>query len=184
MSNELIVSGSIVKPQVSDSTELTIEKIEASPINNAFRLRGERILCASGNLQSLIHDYMIDLMSAIHTQNASYHLITEFYNGLGKGVNKKALKDWIVSSSPLLWNEEQKMFKRTKKAKWDEAKLIEADDIPYFEFAKISKPKTPSNFDSSKKIKFLIKSIEKTIAEFNSNGVDSTTLSAILLTLK
>jgi hypothetical protein len=113
---------------------------------------------------------MIDLMNAIHTQNASYHLITEFYNALGKGVNKKALKDWIIASSPLVWSEKEVCFKRTKKLAWDGNKLEAADSIPYFEFAKITKTPAKPTFDLDKRVATINKAIAKLQAELKVAG--------------
>lgn len=143
----------------------------------------DTILKDQGNVQSKVHSFIVAFCKDVINNNCSLVPLSELFNGLGKGVNKTAIKEWIYAFTPLRWNEDSESFKRSKAHKWSIDQVLQGSHQPYYVFEKTKKT-VNRKFDSGKRIASLVKALTKTIEEFHSNNVDAESLETILATLK
>jgi hypothetical protein len=161
---------------IAESSSTKNEKFLNAKWNQGF----DSIIKASGTFQSGVDGALRSFFTDVATANVDYHLINKLWKGLGRGVNKQALKNWIVDFTPLKYNKEKDVFIRTKKAKWDLVKLQGAK--PYYEYEK-EKKESDVEWSATKKTDALKKHLEKLIGEFNDHQADATKLLALLAVL-
>jgi hypothetical protein len=159
------------------------DTVNIEVLSAQYKGRVSLILKDHGNVQSKIHEFMVSLFKDVINNTVPFSSLNELYSGLGKGVNKKAIKDWIHTFSPLRWNEEKQGFVRAKAHKWDMAMITDGSHNPYYLFDKPKKVSNPK-FDYDKKVTSLVKAMDKVIAEAHTAGVDCESLERILASLK
>lgn len=125
--------------------------------------RIEKVLQEVGSVQFKIHVLSVDLFKSIKHQDLDYNIINTLYSKMGRGINKRAYKDWLLGMTILKWDRDEEKFVKPKRAKWTNLNTVLLDSTPFYTY--VNEGKTPAKFDLDKKLDSLDTRIKKLIEE-------------------
>lgn len=169
------------------------------------------IVSMKGNYYFKLNELSFNLLKSVKLSGLDWTIINELYSAL-KGEDARLFKAYILEFTPLSWDTDNSLFKKSKKAKWDSLNLILLKNNALQTFVKKAKGVTEivpvlsetgehqynsdgdllteevvidkDKYDPKKKGASISKYADKALKEFDSSDIDNAELRARLVAFK
>lgn len=92
------------------------------------------------------------------SEHGDITLLSKLAEAMPKSTRRKALIAWAVAHAPITFSEKQEQFKLKKKRNESDWHIEEADAVPFWDY---TKEKKPAQYDLSKAVNGLVRTIRK-----------------------
>jgi len=140
--------------------------------NYEMNLSIDKIANHSNSVQGTIQKTALRVFLSVQKNGLDWQAINRLYSTLNGGVNKKALRTWIVDHTPLVWNDKETVFKRKVKGKWSDMRWNEMSSVSFWDYHR-QQNKNKGDYDADKKIKGLEDRLVKLADEFREHHIDA-----------